>query len=297
MKKHALALQWEEVTIADALADGVTTLKEAGVDSANLDARLLLARVLGVGREYLTIHSDSALSDIEVQAYETMIHRRATREPMAQILGEREFWSLNFRVTQDTLAPRPDSETLIEAVLDYVPRREAKLMIADFGTGTGCLLLSLLSEFPNAHGLGVDVSNAALDVAEKNAQNLGLSDRAHFYNASWGEGVMGRYDVIISNPPYIPEAEIATLAPEVATFEPMTALSGGVDGMDAYRALMPHVKRLLAQNGVAVLEFGKGQHTQVVEIAEASGLRALEFQSDLAGIIRCVVLAHAETQN
>lgn len=292
MKKSALALQWDEVSIADALADGVAALKEAGVDSANLDARLLLARVLGVSREYLTMHSDTTLSDIELSAYEVMVERRVAREPMAQILGEREFWSLNFRVTADTLAPRPDSEVVIEAVLDYVPRRDAKLMMADFGTGTGCLLLSLLSEFPNAHGLGVDISRAALEVAEKNAQALGLAERAHFYHASWGEGVMGRYDIIVSNPPYIVEADIAGLAPEVAEFEPHTALSGGVDGLDAYRNLMPHIKRLLAEHGVAVLEFGKGQHEDVVAIARQQGLKALEYQSDLAGIIRCVVLAH-----
>lgn len=292
--KRALALQWEEISIADALADGIAALKEAGVDSANLDARLLLARVLGVGREYLTMHSESTLSDIELSAYETMIERRAAREPMAQILGEREFWSMNFRVTADTLTPRPDSETLIEAILEYVPRRDARLMVADFGTGTGCLLLSLLSEFPNAHGLGVDISEAALDVAQKNAQSLGLSERAHFYHANWGEGVMGRYDVIVSNPPYIAEADMAALAPEVAEFEPRSALVGGEDGLVAYRDLMPHIKRLLAPHGLAALEFGKGQHEQVLAIALEHGLRALEFQSDLAGIIRCVILAHAE---
>lgn len=292
--KRALALQWEEVSIADALADGVAALKEAGVDSANLDARLLLARVLGVRREYLTMHSDSTLSDIELSAYETMIERRVAREPMAQILGEREFWSLNFRVTSDTLTPRPDSETVIEAVLDYVPRRDARLMMADFGTGTGCLLLSLLSEFPNAHGLGVDVSEAALDVAQKNAQSLGLAERAHFYHANWGEGVMGRYDVIVSNPPYISEADMKTLAPEVVEFEPRGALVAGEDGLSAYRELMPHIKRLLAPHGVAVLEFGKDQHDDVMAIAKDHGLKALELQSDLAGIIRCVVLAHAE---
>lgn len=292
--KLALEMEWDEVTIADALAKAVTVLKDAGVDTANLDARVLLAQVLGVGREYLVINSEFALSDEQLIAYEQMIERRMTREPVAQILGEREFWSLKFRVTPDTLVPRPDSESVIEAVLDYVPRREAKLLIADFGTGTGCLLLSLLSEFPNAHGLGVDISEAALAVAEKNAANLGLSERAHFHHAKWGEGIIGRYDVIVSNPPYIPENDIDGLAPEVAKFEPKTALAGGADGMKAYRELMPHVKRLLAVHGVAVLEFGKDQHEAVMDIASEHGLQPLELQSDLAGIIRCVVLTHAE---
>lgn len=292
--KQALELEWEEITIADALTEAAAALKQVGIDTANLDARLLLAQVLGVGREYLVINSECSLSSQDLLVYEQMIERRMNREPIAQILGEREFWSLNFRVTPDTLAPRPDSESIIEAVLDYVPRRDAKLMIADFGTGTGCLLLSLLNEFPNSHGLGVDISGAALAVAEKNAAQLGLTERAHFHQAAWGEGVIGRYDIIVSNPPYIPEEEIAGLAPEVAKFEPRTALSGGMDGMKAYRELMPHIKRLLAVHGIAVLEFGKGQHSEVMEIAKMYGLQPLELQSDLSGIIRCVVLAHVE---
>lgn len=290
----ALALQMEELTIAEALADAVEQLDEAGVETAHLDARLLLARVLGVGREYLTMHSDAYLSDSELMAYDALVDRRAAREPMAQILGEREFWSLNFRVTADTLDPRPDSEAIIEAVLQYVPRKDNRMLMADFGVGTGCLLLSLLSEYPLAHGLGVDVSEAALAVAEKNAHSLGLSTRTHFHNTSWGEGVIGRYDVIVSNPPYIREGDMEELEPEVTQYEPRGALVGGKDGLDAYRALMPHVKRLLAPQGVAVLEFGEGQAADVTAIAEANGLRQLETRCDLAGIERCVVLAHTE---
>lgn len=288
----ALALQIEDLTIAEALADAVEQLEAAGVDSAHLDARLLLARVLGVGRAYLTMHADEFLSDAEWMAFDALIERRAAREPMAQILGEREFWSLNFRVTADTLDPRPDSETIIEAVLQYVPSRQSRLLMADFGVGSGCLLLSLLSEYPQAHGLGVDMSDAALEVAEKNAHALGLASRAIFHKTSWGEGVIGRYDVIVSNPPYIPEADMEDLEPEVTEYEPRSALVGGKDGLDAYRALLPDVKRLLAPHGVAVLEFGEGQAADVAAIAEANGLRQLETCKDLAGIERCIVLAH-----
>lgn len=292
--KTALALQMEDLTIAEALADAVEQLEEAGVESAHLDARLLLARVLGVGRAYLTMHADEYLSDAEWMAFDALVERRASREPMAQILGEREFWSLNFRVTSDTLDPRPDSETVIEAVLGYVPNRNSRLLMADFGVGTGCLLLSLLSEYPQAHGLGVDKSDAALEVAEKNAHALGLASRATFHKTSWGEGVIGRYDVIVSNPPYIPEADMEALEPEVTEYEPREALVGGVDGLDAYRALLPDVKRLLAPHGVAVLEFGEGQAADVAAIARANGLHPLETCKDLAGIERCVVLAHVE---
>jgi release factor glutamine methyltransferase len=292
--KHALALQMEELTIGEALADAVEQLEEAGVDSAHLDARLLLARVLGVSRAYLTMHADAYLSDAELMGFESLLERRIAREPMAQILGEREFWSLSFRVTSDTLDPRPDSESIIEAVLRYVPNKQSRLLMADFGVGSGCLLLSLLSEYPQAHGLGVDMSEGALDVAEKNAHSLGLSTRATFHKTSWGEGVIGRYDVIVSNPPYIREADMETLEPEVTEYEPHSALVGGKDGLDAYRALLPDVKRLLAPRGVAVLEFGQGQAADVTALAEANGLRLIETCKDLAGIERCVVLAHAE---
>lgn len=292
--KSALALQLEELTIAEALADAVEHLDEAGVESAHLDARLLMARVLGVGREYLTMNSDAYLSDSEMMAYDALVERRAAREPMAQILGEREFWSLNFRVTADTLDPRPDSETVIEAVLRYAPRKANRLMIADFGVGTGCLLLSLLSEYPQAHGLGVDISQAALDVAEKNAASLGLTSRTHFHHTSWGDNVHGRYDVIVSNPPYIREGDMEGLEPEVTEYEPRNALVAGEDGLDAYRALLPDVKRLLAPQGVAVLEFGKGQAKAVIALAKENGLRHLETCKDLAATERCVVLAHEE---
>lgn len=288
----ALALQLDDITIAEALAEAVDRLMEAGVPSAHLDARLLLSHVLDVQREYLTLHADDFLTEEEVLAFTELLERRIEREPMSHILGQREFWSLNFTVTADTLDPRPDSETVIETVLSYVPRRDARLMIADFGTGSGCLLLSLLSEYPKAHGLGVDISDSALAVAEKNAAGLSLAERAHFYHANWGEGVMGSYDIIVSNPPYIAETEIEELQPEVALYEPRHALSGGEDGLAAYRELMPHIKRLLAGQGIAVLEFGQGQAEQVRAIVEAAGLSVLEICNDLAGIERCAVVAH-----
>lgn len=294
--KSALALQLEELTVAEALADAMEHLEEAGVISAHLDARLLLAHVLCVGREYLTMHADAYLSDAELMAFDELIERRAAREPMAQILGQREFWSLNFHVTADTLDPRPDSETVIETVLHYVPNKNTRLMIADFGVGTGCLLLSLLSEYPQAHGLGVDISQAALDVAQKNAFALGLASRTHFHHTNWGENVHGRYDILVSNPPYIREGDMAELEPEVTDYEPRTALVAGEDGLDAYRALMPDVKRLLAQQGIAVLECGEGQAADVAAIAEIHGLCHVETCCDLAGIERCVVLVHADAE-
>lgn len=287
----------EEITVGEVLAKATLFLAEEGVDSAHLDARLLLAEAIGVRREYLVMFPDRVVTEEELLAFDDLLERRLLREPMAHILGNREFWSLPFRVTSDTLDPRPDSETLIEAVIRHIPQHDKRLMIADFGTGTGCLLLSLLHEYPNAHGLGVDISDAALVVAEENAMFLGISERAHFHHSNWGESVMGKYDVIISNPPYIPVQDEESLQPEIRLYEPHLALFGGADGLEPYRNLMPHIKRLLAKDGIAVIEFGMGQSAQVQEIALANGLTTLACYKDLAEIERCVVLQHAATIN
>jgi release factor glutamine methyltransferase len=211
---------------------------------------------------------------------------------MAHILGRREFWSLDFAVTSDTLTPRPDSETLVAAVLDIVAGRDRPLGILDLGTGTGCLLLALLHELPNATGVGVDRSAAALAVALGNAQALGLAPRVQFHEGDWGEGLTGRFDVVISNPPYIVSADVPNLSPEVR-HEPRLALDGGADGLDAYRALAPHVGRLLEPAGVAVLEIGEGQAPAVEEILRTAGLKPVDRRRDLAGIERCIVARSA----
>ncbi len=213
--------------------------------------------------------------------------RRVNREPLAQIVGHREFWSLDFIVTHDTLTPRPDSETIVAAALALADGRDRAVQILDFGTGTGCLLLSLLHEWPQARGVGVDCSAAALDVARRNAASLGLSNRAQFIRGAWGAGLRGSFHVIVANPPYIAEAELPGLAPELG-FEPLGALSGGHDGLDAYRALAGDIARLLATDGVAVLEVGQGQAESVEAILRASGLTIGPRQRDLAGIERGV---------
>jgi release factor glutamine methyltransferase len=222
-----------------------------------------------------------------------LVARRATREPMAQILGRREFWSLTFRVTPDTLDPRPDSETLVHAVLDQVPDRSASLRLVDFGTGTGCLLLSLLHELPHATGLGVDLSEAALAVAEENAKSLGLGARASFQLGNWDAGIAPAFDIVLSNPPYIPSGDIAALQPEVASFEPRQALDGGADGLDAYRRLAPAAARLLPSGGLAAFEAGFGQAESVTAIGQAAGLRHVATARDLGAVQRCVLFRKA----
>ncbi|MCH7486871.1 MAG: peptide chain release factor N(5)-glutamine methyltransferase [Proteobacteria bacterium] len=270
------------LTVGVALRDARHRLASAGADSPGLDARLLVERALdGAG---LSLHRERALKGEERDRLAALVARRARREPMSHILGVREFWSLPFKVTADTLTPRPDSETVVEAALAGGPGKR----VLDLGTGTGCLLLSLLREWPEASGLGVDISAAALFVARHNARALGLEDRALFVAGDWGAALGGCFDVIVANPPYIPDGDLETLAPEVSAFEPRIALAGGGDGLDAFRALGPDLPGLLLGDGRACLEVGMGQAPRVRGILEACGMRVLGVARDLAAIERCV---------
>lgn len=265
-------------------------LAEAGIDNARLDARLLLGKVLGIGSPQLLAHPERVLTAAESAQVDMLVARRARREPLAHILGRREFWSLEFQVTADTLDPRPDSETVVEAALAEFPDRAAPLRILDLGTGTGCLLLALLSELPQATGIGVDCSEAALAVAHANGVALGLADRAAFRRARWGEGLDERFDLIVSNPPYIPSAQIDRLMPEVARYEPRLALDGGADGLDGYRAIAGEIRRLLSAGGRLAVEFGATQADSVTTIFAAAGLTPAALRRDLAGHPRCLLL-------
>lgn len=272
------------------MGEAARRLVAAGVETARLDARLILGHVLGLDAAALLARSDEPVAPSAVRRIADLVGRREGREPLSHILGEREFWSLPFRVTADTLTPRPDSETLIEAALDWGSSRAAEgLRVLDFGTGTGCLLLSLLSEWPAATGVGVDVSAAALAVAQGNAEVLGLAARVRFVESDWGRAVPGRFDVVVSNPPYIAEGALAELAPEVAVFEPRLALAGGPDGLAAYRALAPWLARKLADGGAIFLEIGQDQADPVEAVLVESGLTTVRRVPDLAGIVRCLV--------
>lgn len=272
-------------TAIQAINSGAARL--AGVtDTPRLEARLLLAHSQGLTQNDLIRHPDRP---IDATRYETALNRRIAREPLALIVGHREFWSLDFRVSPATLIPRPDSETLIEAALAHFAGRRAPATVLDLGTGTGCLLLALLSEFPSAFGVGLDRSPAAAALARTNATQMGLADRAAFLAANWAVSLRGQFDLVISNPPYIRSADIPLLMPEVANYEPRSALDGGVDGYDAYREIMRDLPSYLSSNGVAVLELGQGQATLVADLARDSGLSA-SLRHDLAGIPRAMVL-------
>ncbi len=284
-------------SVARMLELAAARLRAAGVEGPRRDARLLLGAALGAGPELAIDRPERRLDGSERARFERLIARRAAREPVSRILGRRGFWSLEFKITPDTLDPRPDSETLVEAVLAQIDDRAAPLSILDLGTGSGCLLLALLAELPAARGLGVDISAAALKVARENARFLGLSVRARFERRDWAMGLGGFWQAIVSNPPYIKESEIEGLAPEVAHYDPNLALTAGLDGLDAYRALLPQAARLLERGGVLALEVGEGQQEAVEALLVATGLTPLCRNRDLAGIERCLVASLGNPRN
>jgi release factor glutamine methyltransferase len=281
-------------TIQSLLPEANKRLAAAGVEGPLRDARLLLECAAGIGIAQQIGDPGRQLSDAEAASFRALVERRAQREPMAQILGRREFWSLRFKVTGDTLDPRPDSETLVQAVLDRVGDRAAPLRILDFGTGTGCLLLSLLHELPNASGLGVEASPPTYEVALENTRALGLDRRAAMRIGDWEAGIDDVFDIIVSNPPYIPRGDLPALQPEVLRYEPHLALDGGPDGLDAYRRLLPATARLLREGGLAAFEIGIGQADSVAALGVAAGLRHIGTLADLGSVPRVVLWEKAQ---
>lgn len=275
------------MTAAELLTAAAGRLVEAGIENPRREARLLLNLALGIDANARLPEREIAPADAAL--FETFVARRAGHEPYSRIAGRREFWSLDFALSPDTLDPRPDSETLIEAALERIADRAAPLSVVDFGTGTGALLLALLSELPNATGIGVDISAGAVETARRNAAALGLSARAGFVSGRWGEGLTTPADVIVTNPPYISAKDMSRLPPEVREFDPAAALDGGPDGLSAYRELALDLKRLLSESGIALCEIGAGQAPAVTAIMAASGLDLTGSRADLAGIERCLV--------
>lgn len=263
-------------------------LAATGVPEPRLEARLILAHALRKTPESLLLDPERPLGVHDQEAVRTLTGRRLDREPVAYIVGAREFWSLSFKVTRDTLVPRPDSETVVEAVLANVDHR-VPLSILDLGTGSGCLLLALLHELPGAVGTGVDIAAGAIAVAQANADALGLSGRARLVERNWGDPLALRFDVIVANPPYVPAGEIDALAPEVARHEPRLALDGGRDGLDRYRELVPRLSGLLKPRALVALEVGQDQAAAVCSMLRAEGLGPLGVRRDLGGRARAIV--------
>lgn len=277
-------------TLKQVVSEAAVRLRMAGVEGPRRDAELIAGHVLGLDRAQIMARGDDVVAAADAARVEALAADRAARRPMAQILGQREFWSLPFKVTAATLDPRPDTETLVDAALGVIGLGRWKpLRLLDLGTGTGCILAALLSECPAATGIGVDASPEAAAVAAENIAALGLDARAEIRLGDWCAGLAGTFDVIVSNPPYIPEAEVARLAPEVRLFEPRMALTPGGDGLGAYRAILKGLHGIAAPGAIVAFEVGQGQADDVAALMSAAGLIAVTQRHDLAGIARVVL--------
>lgn len=266
-------------------------LQQAGIEQPSLEARLLVQHALGMDHTAWVREAAKPLDEATRQQIEPWLARRLMREPMSQILGYRDFWKDRFCVSDAVLSPRGDSEALMELVLNLYPNKQAPLRLLELGVGSGCLILSLLGEYPNATADAVDRSEAALAVASHNARMLQRNTRLRLICADWMQTLQTRYDMIISNPPYITAAELVLLEPEVRDYEPRMALCGGDDGLQAYRQILQQAPSRLAPGGHLVLELGAGQHHEVMQIAAQHGFAEVARQQDMAGIDRALALA------
>ena len=271
------------------LAQIAEKLPNNGYDDPRRDARHLLALAIKRNDPVLP-HEDVILDDESILRLDEVIERRKMGEPVSRIKGMREFYGLDFKIDHSTLDPRADSEVIVDTVIDYVNEADqSQLNVVDFGTGSGCLILAAAYNCPHIVGFGVDIQAQAISIAKANADNLHLSERISFKQSVWDCEIDGVFDIIISNPPYIPSHKISGLMDEVKKYDPAEALDGGEDGLDAWRALAGITRSRLAKSGIAVFEIGQGQEDNVVKIMQDHGLLLLEQRADLAGIIRCLV--------
>ncbi len=276
-------------TIGSVLGAAAIELMAAGLDEPRRRARRVLATALDLSATEIFAHPERALTATDQERIAATLRRVIAGEPLSRIAGMREFWGLEFVLSVDTLDPRPETETIIEEVLARAPDRDTPHRFLDLGTGSGCLLLALLSEFPRASGVGVDIALGAARTAHHNAGRLGLGGRASFVVDDWARSLGAGFDAIVANPPYISTAALAELPPEVRNYDPKRALDGGADGLGAFRAIAAELPRLLLPGGFFAIEIGAGQAAAVAAILMQTGLRIDRFASDLAGIVRCVV--------
>lgn len=278
------------MTVAEAIRQAARALDRAGVPDAATDARRLMAHALGLAPDRLLLVQADRLGDVAAELFARQVEERRRRRPLAQIVGSRLFWGRDFLVTEDVLDPRPETETLVAEAL---AGRFSSVL--DLGTGSGCLLVTLLAERPGASGAGTDVSEAALAVARANARRHGVEGRARWQRADWLAGVEGRFDLIVSNPPYVAAGEMAGLEPEVRLWEPRLALTDGGDGLSAYRAILSDAARVLAPGGRVMVEVGASQAPEVLALGRALGWGAAETRPDLDGRARlCLFRASSD---
>lgn len=279
-------------TLGRLMAEGLAALNAAAIETARMDTRILLARAASVDSGRIAAWPEDVVADDVAKQFRSMIARRAAHEPVARILGERDFWRHTFKLAPDTLEPRPDSETLVEWAIDFLEDADAP-RIVDFGTGTGCLLLSTLGDLPGSTGIGLDISAGAIKCAQENAAALEMEDQVEFRVSDWDRALTSQeretgFDLVMSNPPYITRDEMDGLSPEVQKFDPRRALTDEGDGLGAYRVLSKKAFDLCKPGGFVIFEIGRGQHDDVAHLLVEAGFVGVEYREDLGGIVRCV---------
>ncbi len=291
-------MTYKKIDVYTLIKPEVLKLRNIGVETANLDCRLLLSKSL-CRRESLYNHQNILISQSEIAKFQSLIQERLNGKPVSRIINRRNFWKKDFELNDDTLDPRSDSETLIETITEQYKDKLQFLKILDLGSGSGCLGLSLLDEYPQSEASFFDISPKSLEMVKKNASNLGLLERSKYINLNWkvngwDEKLITiekniKYDVIISNPPYIPTDVIKTLKKEVQNFDPFIALNGGKDGLDAYNSILPKLINIIKSSGKIFLEIGKGQENCIIKIATEHGLSLKEYKKDLSGVTRVLI--------
>ena len=265
--------------------NSINLLKNKGILTANLDVKILLAFLLNIDTKEIINYFDKEISNEFLNNFQKLLSRRLNREPIANIIGKKAFWDYDFIVNENVLTPRPDSETLIEAVLENYKNKDQKLNILDLGTGSGCLILTLLSIYQNSQGLAIDISDKALEIAKQNAKLLNIN-RIKFLKNNWNDNINEKFDIIISNPPYIPKKEIEDLEPEVNKYNPLLALDGGNDGLDCYKYLAENLQKNCKKDTKIFLEIGKNQENDIIKIFQNNGFELLKMYKDINGIVR-----------
>jgi release factor glutamine methyltransferase len=283
-----------EETLGSLVADAAGALSIAGFEEPGRRARQLVASALEISQTDVFAHPDEPVDAGRTSRFRAILSRMIEREPLSRIIRRREFWGLEFTLSSETLDPRPETETIVEVLLKRKSDRHEPLRILDLGTGTGCLVLALLGEYPRATGFGIDIAEGAVRTAICNAANLGFADRANFFVGDWGAAVSGKFDAIVANPPYIASADLPQLPREVAWYDPWRALDGGRDGLVAYRDIAVSLPVLVASEGIFICEVGANQADAVAAIMRVRGLVCEGIERDLAGIARCVVVRPAE---
>ena len=275
------------MNLENIIIEGSQTLKENNICSHELDAQILLSDIMKTEREYLIVNNKMSIPDKITKKYHLAIKRRIKGEPVAYITGKKEFWSKNFVVNYSTLVPRPETELLIYKVIDFFKNK--KINILDIGTGSGCILLSVLKELNLAIGTGIDISSSAIQIAKINSKNLNLLNRSKFKVFDFNKYTFGKYDLVISNPPYIPSGEMKNLSKDIINFEPLVALDGGLDGLDQIKKVIYKSNHLLKRNGLLALEIGYNQYRKVFNILRDNGYREINKEYDYNGNVRCII--------